>query len=205
MRLGKLIWPAAMVVVVVITATVVAHVMRPTPPDLGDANTWMLLKNDIQDDIQVKVYVARRLSTTWDPYDLAQNKIVVRTASGVHEFQWPYNYEYAGSWCEIVHGPNTSIAVVLLAGENVVRVVSFVSGRFSFRPVKDELLRDHELAIVPKQTTDLAFDIREVTPPGGRQAGGNWRWTPETGFIRVATRENHDEGSRNQQERSGLR
>jgi hypothetical protein len=178
-----------MAVVVVIVAIVVVHVMRPEPPDLGDENTWMLLKNDIQDDIQVKVYVAKRLSTTWDPYDLTQNKIVVRTASGVHEFQWPYNYEYAGAWCEIVHGPNTSIAVVLFERENAVRVVSFVGGHFSFRPAKDRLLGDHDLAIVSQQTANLTFEIREVIQRRGLQAVGKWRWTPESGFISAATRD----------------
>lgn len=178
--LSTTLWLLALVVGVVLTAIVATRSTRPAPPDLNDENAWMLVKKDVQSDTEVRVYVAENISTTWDPHDIAQNKIVVRSGTKERQFRWPSGQNFAGGWCEVLRGRDGSIAVVLFGGENVARVVALVDGGFVFRRQDDELISDGALTYTAIQPGELVFNVREAEPHGDL-----WQWTTRTGFKKV--------------------
>lgn len=175
------LWLVALIAAVLCTAFVTVRSTRPAPPDLGNAATWMLIKKDAHKNTEVRVYVVERVSSTWDPHDVAQNKIVVTSNTTDHEFRWPDNIDFAGGWCEIVHGQDGAIAVVLFGNENVVRVVAFINGRFVFRRKYDELVTDGALTYAATGLGGLAFEVRQAD-----RRGDLWRWVSDSGFSKVS-------------------
>ena len=176
----------AMAVVAACTAAVVLHITRPTPPDLNAPGVWMLVKATRIGVYHVSVYTFEHQSTTWDPYDVEQNKIVVETGGVRREFRWPYNEEYAAGWCELIDGNDGSIAFVLLGSETSVRVVRFAKGEFVFRPRTDELLSDRELEYERPLDGTLRFIMREInytSRSGEHTLSKAWEWTPTNGFA----------------------
>lgn len=179
-----MLWLAALGTSIITTAVFSIRSTRPAPPDLGDPATWMLIKKDVHRDVQVRVYAVQRVSTTWDPHDAAQNKIIIRSRLGEHQFRWPSGYDFAGGWSEIFHGHDGSVAVVLFGSENVARVVTFANDRFVFRPKKAELVVDGGLTYTETEHGGLEFELRE---PEQADTGNVhvWRWTPGSGFSKT--------------------
>jgi hypothetical protein len=173
------LWLLALVVAVAVTAIVAIQSTRPAPPDPSNDETWILVKKDVQSDTEVRVYVVEHRSTTWDPHDLAQNKIVVTSRTVERQFNWPSDQNFAGGWCEVIHGRDGSIAIILFGSEKVVRVVAFINGRFVFRPQNDELVSDGALTYTAGQLGELVFEVREADRRGA------WQWTPRTGFRKL--------------------
>ncbi len=172
-----------LVVVVALTALGTIRAMRPGPPDLSNPRQWSLIKIDRAafSPKEIRVYVAKHLSSTWDPYTVEQNKIAVFQDGKSLEFMWPSDREYAAAWCEIVRLPDGRVEVLLFESAASMRLVLFDHGKFVFRPDKDELLSTGEIAY-----SDLNHDgIPEfvVTEAGKRRT---LRWTPEAGFAEMS-------------------
>lgn len=173
------------VVGIVFWATVRAT--RPNAPDLTDSNEWTLIKSAAvaQPPVDVRVFFLRHRSSTWDPYDVNQNKIVVTAMNGERKFIWPKNNTFAAGWCELFEPNDQSIAIVLFENENAVRIVQFSNGQFSFRSAKDELISP-----LPLKYDDLDRDgqpefVGSSGSVGSGAVGRVWRWSEADGFDDV--------------------
>ena len=181
-------WAAALIVVAALSAYGTRTIMRPEPPDLNVAGDWTLIKAIDTDKVHVAAYMYKRESTTWDPYDVRQNKLIVDAEGSRYEFRWPQGYEYAAAWCELVQERDGSLAIVLFESATVVRVVTFMDRRFVFRPQKDALVAENEFVYEgPSHEGGSGFVIRDVRrtmreKPATTQ---EWQWTSNTGFQRI--------------------
>lgn len=171
-----------LVLAVAAVAVTAIWVARPARPDLDDPGTWTLTRATGSSAGDVRVYSFRHDSTTWDPYDVRQNKILISPLEGGPEkqFMWTSSDPFAGSWCEVVDTGGGAIHVILLDGENAARVVAFRAGRFAYRPKRDELLSPCPLRFLADE-----LPRRVVLSCVNRSPERAWVWTPAEGFVAV--------------------
>ena len=170
----------ALVLVVLISALGTIRAMRPSRPDLSQTREWTLVKVEqaASSPREIRIYLLKHLSSTWDPYTVEQNKIVVLQEEKPQEFMWPSDREYAAGWCEVVRLSGGRAAVLLFESPASLRIVLFDNGRFVFRPDKDELL----------SATDIRYTGtgRDGLPEFAISEAGTTRtlrWAPESGFA----------------------
>jgi hypothetical protein len=177
-----------LVVAVALTALAAIRATRPERPDLSNARQWSLIKIDraASSPKEIRVYVAKHLSSTWDPYTVEQNKIAVFQDGKSLEFMWPSDREYAAGWCEIVRLPSGGVVVLLFESAESLRVVLFDHGQFVFRPDKDELFSATEIKYAGVNHDGIPEFV--VTEADKRRT---LRWTPEAGFAETPESRDH--------------
>jgi hypothetical protein len=154
---------------------------RAAPPDLSNIDEWTLVKNasvgSPERPLDLRVYLYLRYSTDHDPYDVRQNKIIVKDGNRRYEFMWPPDDEFAGSWIEVFQPADRSVAIVLFENEYAARVVLYEGGRFRYRTKEDEVVSPKALRY------ELASGVGD--PRFVDTVGVAWAWNPARGFERV--------------------
>jgi hypothetical protein len=177
------LWVVVLFIVAGLSAWGTIRAIRLAPPDLANAREWTLIKVDRAASIPkgIRVYMFKHLSSTWDPYTVEQNKIIVMQDEKPLEYMWPSDRQYAAGWCEVIRLRDNKIEVLLFESPSSMRVVLYDKGQFVFRPDKDELLSTSEIAY-----SDLDHDGAPefIVTEQGRQKV--LRWEPQTGFAEVA-------------------
>lgn len=176
-------WVVIVLVVAALSAWGTICAIRPAAPDLSDTREWTLIKLDRADSSpkEIRVYMFKHFSSTWDPYTVEQNKIIAVQDERPLEYLWPSDRQYAAGWCEVIRLPDNKIELLLFESPSSMRLVLYNQGQFVFRPDKDELLSAGEITY-----SDLDHDgVPEfiVMEQGGQKA---LRWEPEMGFAEVA-------------------
>jgi hypothetical protein len=179
----SVLWAIVVLVVATLSALGTIRAIRPARPDLSNTREWTLIKLDraASSPKEMRVYLPKHLSSTWDPYTVEQNKIVAVQDGRSFEFMWPTDRQYAAGWSEVIRLPDGRVEVLLFESPSSVRLVLFNQGQFSYRPEKDELLSVGEITY-----SGLDHDgVPEfVATEGGRQK--LLRWAPEAGFTEVS-------------------
>jgi hypothetical protein len=178
----NVLWVIVVLIIAALVAWGTVRAVRPAPPDLSNLRKWTLVKLDRADSSpkEIRVYIFKHLSSTWDPYTVEQNKIVAVQDEKPFEYMWPNDRQYAAGWCEVIRLPDNKIEVLLFESPSSMRLVFYNQGRFVFRPDKDELLSTGEITY-----SDLDHDGVPEFIVKEKEMQKVLRWEPETGFAEV--------------------
>lgn len=173
------------------TANLLATYFSPKPPEWTTIRTFT---GDLSKGQSVVVrisYSAYFSDGTSRAETYLQNKILVESAGRKYEFQWEDSLTYAAKTADVLDLDQDGRKEFVMLSGGSARVVSFVDGRFIFRPQQDELFfAEGDLAIVAESSPRYFAIVKPsemgTTGPITEVA----RWNSTRGFLNTET--DHD-------------